>query len=67
VQYFTNGLDTRTQGIDITADYKVPAGPRGRSTSTRASTTPGNKIVHVDPLPQVLSTRIPPSRACWTR
>ena len=29
VQYFTNGLDTRTQGIDITADYKVPAGRSG--------------------------------------
>ena len=25
VQYFTNGLNTRTQGVDITAGYRVPA------------------------------------------
>src|SRR6185503_470521 len=29
VQYFTNGLNTKTQGVDITAGYRVPAGGNG--------------------------------------
>ena len=29
VQYFTNGLDTRTQGVDITGNWRLPAGERG--------------------------------------
>ncbi|HET9726158.1 MAG TPA: hypothetical protein VFP28_04520, partial [Gemmatimonadales bacterium] len=54
VQYFTNGLDTRTQGIDITAAYKVPAGPTGTLDLTAGLNYTRNKITHVDPLPQVL-------------
>jgi iron complex outermembrane recepter protein len=54
VQYFTNGLDTRTQGVDITAGYKVPAGPSGTLDLTAGFNYTRNKIIHVDPLPQVL-------------
>jgi iron complex outermembrane receptor protein len=54
VQYFTNGLDTRTQGLDITADYKVPAGKGGTLDLTAGFNVTRNKIIHVDPLPQVL-------------
>jgi iron complex outermembrane recepter protein len=54
VQYFTNGLDTRTQGVDITAGYKAPAGPSGTLELTAGFNYTRNKIIHVDPLPQVL-------------
>ena len=55
VQYFTNGLDTKTQGIDVTADWRM------YSTATRSFTLHGalnygkNEITHVDPLPAVLA------------
>jgi iron complex outermembrane receptor protein len=54
VQYFTNGLDTRTQGVDITAGYKTPAGAGGTLELTAGFNYTRNKIIHVDPLPQVL-------------
>jgi iron complex outermembrane recepter protein len=54
VQYFTNGLDTRTQGLDITADYRFPAGTNGTLDLTAGFNYTRNKITHVDPLPQVL-------------
>ena len=54
VQYFTNGLDTRTQGVDITAGYKVPAGASGTLELSAGINVTRNKIIHVDPLPQVL-------------
>jgi iron complex outermembrane receptor protein len=54
VQYFTNGLKTRTQGIDITADYKSPAGPNGTLELVAGLNYTRNKILEVGPLPQVL-------------
>jgi iron complex outermembrane receptor protein len=54
VQYFTNGLDTRTQGLDITAGYQVPAGTSGTLDLTAGFNYTRNRITHVDPLPQVL-------------
>ena len=54
VQYFTNGLRTRTQGVDITANYKVPAGATGTLELNAGFNYTRNKIIHVDPLPQVL-------------
>jgi iron complex outermembrane receptor protein len=54
VQYFTNGLDTRTQGVDITADYRVPAGAAGTLDLNASINVTKTKIVHVEPLPQVL-------------
>jgi iron complex outermembrane receptor protein len=54
VQYFTNGLSTRTQGIDITAGYTVPTGRSGTLLLTAGVNVTRNRIIHVDPLPQVL-------------
>jgi iron complex outermembrane receptor protein len=54
VQYFTNGLDTRTQGIDVTANLRVPAGASGMFDLNASLNWTKNEIVRVDPLPQVL-------------
>ncbi len=53
VQFFTNGLDTKTDGIDATANYRMPAGNGTFDLSLGANYT-RNKITHVDPLPAVL-------------
>ncbi len=55
VQYFTNGLDTRSQGFDLTAGWRAPAG-RGTLDFTGALNYTQNKITRVDPLPAVLDT-----------
>jgi iron complex outermembrane recepter protein len=54
VQYFTNGLDTRTQGVDVTANLRVPAGETGSLDLNASVNFTKNEIVRVDPLPQVL-------------
>jgi iron complex outermembrane receptor protein len=54
LQYFTNGLDTRTQGVDVTADLRVPAGPGGTLDLNASVNYTKNKIIRVDPLPAVL-------------
>lgn len=54
VQYFTNGLDTRTQGVDVTADVRVPSGA-GVLQFTGALNFTKNKITRVDPLPAVFA------------
>jgi iron complex outermembrane receptor protein len=53
VQYFTNGLDTRTQGVDVTANLRTPAGVGTLDLSVGVNYTK-NEILRVDPLPQVL-------------
>jgi len=55
MQYFTNGLDTRTQGVDVTGNLRVPAGAGTLEFSAGVNYTK-NKITHVDPLPAVLQT-----------
>jgi iron complex outermembrane receptor protein len=54
VQYFTNGLDTYTQGVDVTADLRVPAGA-GALQLTGAFNFTRNTIDRVDPLPAVFA------------
>ena len=55
VQYFTNGLDTKTQGVDLTADLRFPM-ENQRSLDWRATVNYGkNTITRVDPLPAVLA------------
>jgi iron complex outermembrane receptor protein len=54
VQYFTNGLDTKTQGVDVTAAWRLPAG-RGVLNLTGAVNYTTNEITRVDPLPDVLA------------
>src|SRR5882762_4124031 len=53
VQFFTNGLDTRTRGIDITGGVNVPAGAGTLDLSAAVNYTT-NKITRVDPLPAIL-------------
>jgi iron complex outermembrane receptor protein len=53
VQFPTNGLDTKTDGIDVTADLRVPAGPGTLDLNGSFNYTK-NKIVHVDGLPPIL-------------
>jgi iron complex outermembrane receptor protein len=53
VQYFTNGLDTRTQGVDLTGNLRVPTGGGTIELNGSLNYTK-NKIVRVDPLPAVL-------------
>ena len=54
VQYFTNGLDTRTQGVDLTAAIRLPAGEGALELIGSANYT-RNRILRVDPLPEVLA------------
>ncbi len=54
VQYFNNGLDTRAQGIDLAGNLRVPAGASGTLDLTASFNLTRNRIVNVDPLPQVL-------------
>jgi iron complex outermembrane receptor protein len=54
VQYFTNGLDTRTQGVDVTATLEVPVGVEGTLDLTGVLNYTKNEITRVAPLPPVL-------------
>ena len=54
VQYFTNGLNTLTQGADVSADLQLPAVAGGTLGLTAAVNYTHNRIESVDPLPTVL-------------
>jgi len=54
LQYFTNGLDTRTRGIDLTATLRMPVG-MGTIDWSGAVNYTNNKILRTDPLPAVLA------------
>jgi iron complex outermembrane receptor protein len=54
VQYFTNGLDTRTQGVDITGNLQLPAGATGRLDLNASLNFTHNEIVRLDSIPDVL-------------
>jgi iron complex outermembrane receptor protein len=56
VQYFTNGLDTRTQGVDLTTDWRVPVGGSRKVGLTAGVNYTKNKITRVDPIPAILAT-----------
>ncbi len=53
VQYFSNGLDTRTTGVDVTADLRVPTAT-GELAFTGFLNYTKNDITQIDPLPTVL-------------
>jgi iron complex outermembrane receptor protein len=55
VQYFTNGLDTRTDGVDVNASLRTRAGS-GTLDFVGAFNFTRNRITRVDPLPAVLAT-----------
>jgi iron complex outermembrane recepter protein len=56
VQFFTNGLDTKTDGIDMTANYRMPVGNGTLDWNLNGNYT-RNKITRVAPLPAVLQGR----------
>lgn len=60
VQYFTNGLDTKTQGVDLSATLRVPAGASGTLTFDAGVNYTKNTITHIDPLPAVLTNSAEP-------
>lgn len=60
LQYFTNGLDTKTQGIDLGANLRVPAGETGTLTFDLGVNYTKNTITHVDPLPAILANSSEP-------
>src|SRR5437870_1007862 len=55
VQYFTNGLDTRTQGVDFTANLRVPEVGGGTLDWTAAVNWTKNEITRVDSLPPIFT------------
>src|SRR5262249_8859462 len=56
VQYFTNGLNTTTKGVDVTADWRILS-QESRTFALHGAFNWGkNEITHVDPLPSVLAT-----------
>jgi iron complex outermembrane recepter protein len=54
VQYFTNGLDTRTQGVDLTANLRLPTGESGMLDLTGSVNYTQNEILRLDSIPDVL-------------
>lgn len=54
-QYFTNALDTRTTGADMTVNYRVPAVANGALDLTGALNLSKNKILDENPLPSELA------------
>ena len=53
VQYFTNGLDTRTEGVDLTANLRIPAVGAGAVDLTAAVNWTQNRITNIDSLPPI--------------
>jgi iron complex outermembrane receptor protein len=53
VQFTTNGLDTKTYGVDVTANLKLPVAD-GTLDLTGTFNWTRNKITHVDGLPPIL-------------
>lgn len=53
VQFPTNALDTKTDGVDLTANYRLVAGPGTFDFNTQFNYTK-NKITRIDDLPPIL-------------
>ena len=53
-QYFSNALDTRTTGIDLTGRYRTPVGQAGSLDFTAGFNYTKNRIVSEKPLPAEL-------------
>jgi iron complex outermembrane receptor protein len=54
VQYFTNGLDTRTEGVDLAANFRFNLQSGSHLDLTAAANYTQNVITRVDPIPTVL-------------
>jgi iron complex outermembrane receptor protein len=57
VQFPTNALDTKTDGIDIAANWRWEPGRRGAFDFTAATNFTKNKITRIDALPAIFSGR----------
>ena len=53
VRFFTNAIDTQTEGFDIVADYAFDVGP-GSLTLSAAYNNSDTEVTHVDPNPPEL-------------
>ena len=60
VQYFTNGIDTRTQGIDLTSSLDVPVGEASMLNFILGVNYTRNKIRRIDDIPAVLANSAEP-------
>ena len=56
-RYFTNAIDTRTNGIDVIGRYLLDWGLRGVTGLTAGFNRTGTVVYHVDPTPPALSTQ----------
>jgi iron complex outermembrane receptor protein len=56
VQFPTNALDTKTNGVDISANWRVQA-LAGAFDFTASTNFTKNKVTRVDPLPQIFAGR----------
>ena len=54
-QYFTNIIDTRTKGVDLTANYRTIVGSVGALTLTTGANVTTNRIADERPLPAELA------------
>lgn len=54
VRFFTNAIDTKTEGFDVVADYAFDLGPGSLSLSA-AYNKSDTEVTHVDPNPDVLT------------
>jgi len=54
LQYFTNGLDTKTEGIDVTGNFRVTPGGSATLDLNASVNYTSNEITRVDSLPDVL-------------
>ncbi len=54
VRFFTNAIDTKTEGFDIVADYTFDLGP-GSLQLSAAYNRSETEVTHVDPNPDVLT------------
>jgi iron complex outermembrane receptor protein len=54
IQYMFNGFNTRTQGVDVVADYLYPMGNGARLDSTLTFNFTRNKITHYNDPPTAL-------------
>ena len=56
-RYFTNAIDTRTNGLDVIGRYLMDWGNRGVTGFTGGFNRTGTVVTHVDPTPPALSTQ----------
>lgn len=54
-RYFTNGIDTRTRGIDLVSTYRLDLGSRGRVDLSLGFNYNTTDITHVAPNPAILA------------